>query len=770
MHSLLRCRSVSARCAPLLKHLRTLVAVALILASGATATPDDLTSVQEEVSSAIRQSESAQARGDLVAAQAPLERAAALANQSDRPALRAAVGAARGHLSLTIESPEAARPLLEEALRLAEDAGAHSLQAIIHTHIGNAYAIDAGTLAGEAQKTAWLNAKSAYQRALKLLPQPDTTSPTQSPDERGKATAVRARVLANLARADSVLEAEGAERAIQNATRAIKNVVSPEERAALLLHVAETLAPSERGTLSAESRLRTHAIAREALSLAETADNDRLRAHALLMLAHLYLGDGRARDALTLLDRAIEALANENDPVARFRAWLAKAEIYRSEGARDLAISAYAQALDEAEMLAPIRARSYGLDPRLSNSALQTTHLAYVDLLLRRASDKTKTSARPQQERGADLALAQQALERQKVQELRDFFDDECVDAALRTQVDAGTIDDGAALIYPIALDDRLELIVSHPKGRVQITVPVSASELRETALAFRQLLEVRSHRGYLRPARKLYDWLIRPIEAVLAAWQVDTLVFVPDAAIRAIPMSALHDGEHFLIERYAVATTPGINLTQPRPLGRANRLALASGLSVAVDGFPALPFVEDEIDALKAVLPTEVLLNDTFTPDRLERGLETRPVSVLHIATHARFEGDSDAFILTHDGRISMTTLSEYLGLFRDRDEPLELLMLSACETAAGDERAALGLAGLAVRSGARSAIGTLWSINDSAAGVVAERFYRAAFDEDAPQTRAHALAQAQRSLIETRAYRHPAYWAPFLLIGSWL
>ncbi|MEM9175352.1 MAG: CHAT domain-containing protein, partial [Myxococcota bacterium] len=180
--------------------------------------------------------------------------------------------------------------------------------------------------------------------------------------------------------------------------------------------------------------------------------------------------------------------------------------------------------------------------------------------------------------------------------------------------------------------------------------------------------------------------------------------------------------------------------------------------------------FVEDELEAVSSILETDLLLNERFTPTRFDRGLSTRPVSVLHVATHARFQGGRDAFLLTHDGRISMQALSDSLAVFRNREEPLELLMLSACETAAGDDDAALGLAGIAVQSGARSAIGTLWVVNDSAASEVAERFYRGVFDPIAPRSRAVALAEAQRALLETRRHRHPAYWAPFLLIGSWL
>ena len=123
---------------------------------------------------------------------------------------------------------------------------------------------------------------------------------------------------------------------------------------------------------------------------------------------------------------------------------------------------------------------------------------------------------------------------------------------------------------------------------------------------------------------------------------------------------------------------------------------------------------------------------------------------------------------MLTWDTRLSMDRLAALVARTRLRTErPLELLVLSACQTAAGDERAALGLAGVALQAGARSAVATLWSVNDEAAARIIQRFYA---ELAAGASRAKALQRAQQSLIETTAFRHPAYWSPFLLISSWL
>ena len=736
--------------------IATLATLATLVALNASADP---TAAAARIAEAIAASERAQARGDLVSAQAPLQAARRMAEDSNDPGLRAAVLAARGHLAMTLESPAAARRLLEAARSEATQAQADALLATIDVHVGNSHALDAALREGTARAEAWTAARNAYLAALARL--------DASKDGATDGDAVlRARARANLARASVASGAADAGAAIEAASKAIDRVDAAAPRSALLLHLAETLAPRDAGEIDAPARRSAHTAASEALTLAESTDDERTQGMALLTLARLYRADGQNQAALTLLDRAVAAAARADDPVARYRGWLASAELHRESGAPEAALAAYAQALDEAELLRPLRARSYGLDPSLSATRLQGAHLAYVDLLLQRAAGRPPSGA----QRDDDLALAQRSLERQKAQELRDYFDDECVDAALQRRVEAGQVDPGAALIYPIALDDRLELVVTSPKGRFRRAVPVPRERLRATAAEFRQLIEIRSHRRYLRPARSLYDWLIRPIEGELEAWGTRTLVFVPDKALRALPMAALHDGERHLVERFALATTPGIDLTVPRPLASPNRLALAGGLSVPIDGFASLPFVEAEIEAVSEILETDVLLNETFTPSRVERGLSTRPISVLHVATHARFDSKDDAFVLTHDGRISMSALSDYLALFRDRKEPLELLMLSACETAAGDDEAAMGLAGLAVQSGARSAIGTLWVVNDSAASELAERFYRGVFDPVSPRSRAESLAEAQRALLASDRHRHPAYWAPFLLIGSWL
>ncbi|MCZ6801472.1 MAG: CHAT domain-containing protein, partial [Nitrospirae bacterium] len=296
-----------------------------------------------------------------------------------------------------------------------------------------------------------------------------------------------------------------------------------------------------------------------------------------------------------------------------------------------------------------------------------------------------------------------------------------------------------------------------------------SESEFTQSIRSFRRLLEKRTTRQYLPHAHSLYNLLIRPMEPLLEEFHIDTLVFVPDGPLRTIPMSSLHDGQRFLIENYAVATTPGLTLTDAEPINRKDIQLLSVGLTKPTHGFSALPNVEDEINALQVLYGGQVLLNEQFVIPQMEKIMKKEQFSIVHIASHGQFESKvENSFLLAFDGKITMNRLDELIGLFQFRDSPLDLLVLSACETAAGDDQAALGLAGVAIKAGARSALATLWFINDKASSDIVIAFYK---ELTSPNTsKAQALRHAQLELIAHPTYQHPSYWAPFLIINNWL
>ena len=318
-------------------------------------------------------------------------------------------------------------------------------------------------------------------------------------------------------------------------------------------------------------------------------------------------------------------------------------------------------------------------------------------------------------------------------------------------------------------LPDRVELLVSFSGKLKRFILPVSRAELTHETRELRRTLVKRTTWEFLPHAQKLYDWLIRPLDRDLTAMKPNTLVFVLDGALRTIPLAALHDGNDFLIHRYPVAITPSLTLTDPQPLNKVQARMLSLGLSQPVQGYSGLPYVSEELDSIKDLFPGEQLRNGAFRLAGMEKALQKGAFNLVHVASHGQFGSDAtDTFLLSFDEKFSMERFGHYVGLFKFRDVPLDLLTLSACDTAAGDDRAALGLAGVAVRAGARSALATLWHVNDPASYELITEFYRQLRTPGV--SRAAALQAAQLKLMSDQRYDHPGYWAPFLMINNWL
>jgi CHAT domain-containing protein len=275
---------------------------------------------------------------------------------------------------------------------------------------------------------------------------------------------------------------------------------------------------------------------------------------------------------------------------------------------------------------------------------------------------------------------------------------------------------------------------------------------------------------NFLEPSQQVYDWLIRPVEAELAATGIKTLVFVPDGAIRNIPLSALYDGKQYLIQKYSVAIAPGLQLVDPQPLKRQKLQVLAFGLTKARQDFPPLPNVQGELERIKAEVESEVVFNESFTNSNFKDAIKRYPFPVVHLATHGEFSSEAtNTFVLTWDDRVTAQDFTNLLGIEQgNRTRPIELLVLSACQTAEGDERAALGLAGVAVRAGARSTLASLWFVSDEATSLLMTEFYREL--SNTQETKAEVLRRAQAAVLQNEQFSHPYFWSAFILVGNWL
>lgn len=506
------------------------------------------------------------------------------------------------------------------------------------------------------------------------------------------------------------------------------------------------------------------ALLQEAAGVTQKLGDARLTSYAYGHLGHLYEIEQRFDEALQLTRHAVFSAQSARAPESLYRWQWQNGRLLNRMGQLDEALSAYQSA---AITLHPIRSEvtsAAQTTPDQHQPSIRALYFELADLLLQRAALMPNN-----REAESYLRAARDVIEAYKAAELRDYFRDDCVDQMQSRITKLDLVAPSTAIVYPIVFSDRTELLVSFPDGLTRHSIPVKATTLTDEVRQFRHMLEKRTTRQYLPHAQQLYDWLIRPLDQDLRRFKIDTLVFVPDGSLRTIPMSALHDGDRFLIEQYAVAMTPGLDLTDPRPIDRTKVHLLSSGLTKAVQGFPPLPHVAEELNTIHGLFKGEQLVDQNFLTPRLEEELQGGGYSILHIATHGQFSTDmNQSFLLTFDARLNMTQLERLVGLFRFRREPLELLTLSACQTGSGDDRAALGLAGIAVKAGARSALATLWFINDAASSELVSEFYRQL--NQASISKAHALQRAQLKLLSDRVYNHPAYWAAFLLLNNWL
>jgi CHAT domain-containing protein len=503
----------------------------------------------------------------------------------------------------------------------------------------------------------------------------------------------------------------------------------------------------------------------EALGLASQLHNQRLTSHVLGVLAGIYANAGQLQDALVLNEKAIFYAQQADSPDLLYKWEWQAGKAQMSLGNLDEAIQYYRFAKDALQPIRHELTRSNLGDSISFRETQGGVYLELADLLLQKSS-----AVKEKQAISGYLLEARNTVESQKEAELQDYFKDSCVvnTDSQETLIDE-TLADNTAVIYPILLPDRTELLVSYSSGIERYTVAKTEAQVTQQVRELRIKLEKRKTREYLPYSKTLYDWLISPMETDFKQRGIDTLVVVSDQALRTIPLSVLHDGENFLIAKYAIATTPGLKMTDPSPLNRDHLKILLSGLSEPVQGFPALQHVQGELEEIQDLYVGELLLNRDFVTSSISSALQNTSYSVTHIASHSVFTGDVDgSYILTYDDRITVDQLGKYAALSRNRDKPIELLTLSACQTAAGDDRAALGLAGVAIKSGARSALATLWEINDQASAILVTEFYRQLLDKNL--SKAQALQHAQNKLMENVRYRHPGYWSPFLIIGNWL
>lgn len=575
---------------------------------------------------------------------------------------------------------------------------------------------------------------------------------------------------------------------IANAQKLVPNIeqqlnVLPLSRTTLYaqINLAESLSEMPQVSATLDAAVLLSAVAKQS----EQMGDRRTQSYALGLLGKRYEATQQWTSAKALTQQALQLAAASNAAdITYLWQWqlgrILKAQSEQnsslSEAANNRveAIATYQQAI---ETLQSLRLDIASINPDRQFSFRESVEPAYreqIELLLHPLIDST-----PNQQ---DLMAAREALESLQTVELQNFFREACVDVPIAIdqvveQTEALSEDSNnalAAVIYPIILEDSLEVVLKLPNQSdlLHYSTQVNRQNVEKTLLDLRsQITQPESQLSVETLSQQVYDWLIRPAKSELNNSQIGTLVFVLDGFFKNIPMAALYDGERYLVETYGIALTPGLELLDPQPIERQGLRLLFAGLSESVEDFPSLTAVEQEKDGILAEVPkTTVLLNQSFTADALAAQIEQTPFEIVHLATHGEFSSDrNQTFVRSRDRRISTDDLSQILQARQTQSDPIELLTLSACQTAEGDERAALGLAGVAVQAGARSTLASLWSIDDQSSAFLMTEFYKQLVDNPS-FSKSQALRQAQLKLVNHPNYNHPSYWSPYVLLGNWL
>ena len=504
---------------------------------------------------------------------------------------------------------------------------------------------------------------------------------------------------------------------------------------------------------------------------AKLLGNPRAESYAIGRLGRLYEQTQQWEDAKRLTQQALNLAQTIRAPAIAYQwQWQMGRLLVATADGRSGKSSAYAEAIanytEAVNTLQSLRQDLVAINQDVQFSFRESIEPVYrelVDLLLQDNPDIS-----PEQ-RQKNLSSARTTIEALQLAELSNFFREACLDSKPQS---IEQVDPTAAVIYPIILRDRLEVILSVPGQLLRHYATTQPQEQVEEAISrVRQSLRRTSFAQERLPvAQQLYTWLVQPAVADLTRHSIKTLVFVLDGSLRNIPMGVLYDGKQYLIEQYRIAIAPSLQLLTPRTLARTQLKALVGGLSEGTQEFSALPGVKQEVSKISATVSATTLLDRQFTTAALQADLKKQSFSVMHLATHGQFSSKaSETFILTWDKPLDVKQLNTLLAS-REllNSSPIELLVLSACQTAKGDKRAALGLAGVAVRSGARSTLATLWTVSDESTADFMVQFYQELLKPEV--TKAEAVRLAQLYLLKQPKFSHPYYWAPFILVGSWL
>ncbi|WP_377476733.1 MAG: CHAT domain-containing protein [Microcoleus anatoxicus] len=518
----------------------------------------------------------------------------------------------------------------------------------------------------------------------------------------------------------------------------------------------------------------------KAIALARNLGDFRATAYALGNLGTVYEKNQQWLEAQQCTEQALLLSQNVqlNAPDLAYQWQWQLGRIRRNGEAKDVdgAIGAYTAAFNTLQSLrndlVPI-SRDGQFDFR---DKIEPVYREFVDLLLQ--------GNEPSQ---GNLKQARNVIEALQVAELDNFFRDGCVVVNKAEEIDAiaDKYDPTAAVIHAIILPNRLAIILKLPgKKDLEYRESYQQKTLVKNTIKNLQtyLIQPGNTPEVLAESKKLYKWLIQPIESLLESDRdVKTLVFILDRPLQGIPMGALYDerSDQYLMEKdYALALVPGLQLLEPKPWNqvKSSKLKVLLGgvdLPQTLEGqnFEKIQKLLEELDGVgKNISISKRFLNENFTLTNLQQELALANIPILHIKTHGQFSSDPEKTFLVGFGTLLKSNdLDKLIKRGNKQDvRAIELLVLSACKTAQGDDRAVLGLSGVAIRAGARSTVSSLWVAEDAVNTKIIVRFYEEL--RQPGMTRAKALHNAQKAYFQAKEELEPHFWAPYIIVGNWL
>ncbi|MCU0533928.1 MAG: CHAT domain-containing protein [Hydrococcus sp. Prado102] len=503
---------------------------------------------------------------------------------------------------------------------------------------------------------------------------------------------------------------------------------------------------------AAKSEERQIAFLNQAIQSAQAVGDSRGLSFALGELSNVYEASGSYQQALDYSQQAQNAAQPILAYDSLYRWQWQEGRIYHALQEKKLAKAAYRRAIASLQQIRTDLASATEDVQFDFQTQIEPIYREFLALLL----ENFPTDSAIQEARSIFDLL--------QVAQLENLFGDICLTVQTDLLPETIVSQTHSVLINSIILKNRFHIIVSFPNKQLRhYSYLIPQAEINKTIAQWRNDLETLIDNRYRKLANTLYELIVQPIESELTNIQPNQLIFINDGILRNVPMAALYNKseKQHLIEKYPITTVLGLEFLSPERSLIDPKL-LSFGLTTAKPPlFRAdLPYVEPEINALKQELGGEQFIDEEFTAEQLKNQLRQEQPSIVHIATHGKFTGSQEnTLIQAFDRPLSLKDLESIL---KQTPNPIELLTLSACQTSAGNDRAVLGLAGVAVRAGVRASVGSLWFVQDAAAAQLVSSFYH----NLSQMGKVKALQQAQIQQIQQK--QHPLNWSPFILIGT--